>query len=134
MQWEKLGLSQRGSRAIERRQVTILDKVTESLTEMVAFEQRHKRVGEPRRTIQACRRRTAVILQHPKKLVSKGPACKMHRVLGCAAEKRDLRGRVCLQGRGWFEELGCLTQISDRLCPGSYGREDTGTGLVGCGL
>lgn len=55
MQWEKLGLSQRGSRAIERTQVAILDKVAESLTEMVAFEQRHRRVGEARRTIQACR-------------------------------------------------------------------------------
>lgn len=98
MQWEKRRLSQRGSRAIDRRHVTTLEKVAESLTEMVTFEQRHKRVGEARRAVQACRERTTVILQRPKKLVSKGPACKMHRVLGCAAENRGLRGRVCLQG------------------------------------
>lgn len=77
MQWEKLRLSQRGSRAIDRRHVATLDKVAESLTEMVTFEQRHKRVGEARRAVQACRERTTVILQCPKKLVSKGLACKM---------------------------------------------------------
>lgn len=71
MQWKKPRLSQRGSRATERRQVAILDKVAESLTEMVTFEQRHKRVGEARRMIQACKGRTTVILQGPKKLVSR---------------------------------------------------------------
>lgn len=50
-------------------------------------------------------------------------------------QRREVRGAgSACKDEGDLRELGCHMQISDRLWPGSYGREDTGTGLVGCGF